>query len=90
MKIQAISSIDHGVAHADAAEGQEHSIGRLALRRRGAEQVPTISIDYGFFSKRLGEGQATGSCDGRSLPVLLVKDRSSGVIASLLVPSKGA
>ena len=53
------------------------------------EQIPTISIDYGFFSKKQEAGVASSSKDGRSLPVLIVKDRRSKAIWSVPVPKKG-
>ena len=61
------------------------------------EQIPTISIDYGFFNKKSElalaqnstQRQAASSSEGRSLPVLIAKDRRSKAVWSVPVPCKG-
>ena len=46
------------------------------------EQIPTISVDYGFF----GQPEDKAHC---TLPVLIVRDRKSKGIWSHPVPAKG-
>ena len=51
------------------------------------EQIPTMSVDYGFFG---APGELPGgSVGGAELPVLIVTDRRSKSIWSHPVPSKG-
>ena len=52
------------------------------MKTEKAEQIPTVSVDCGFF------GQPEDRAHGR-LPVLIVRDRKSNSIWGHLVPSKG-
>ena len=53
---------------------------KVSAEEKAQEQVPTISIDYGFFNKEVDEGQASSRKDGRALPVLKIKDRRSNAV----------
>jgi hypothetical protein len=55
---------------------------RISTDDRKEEQIPTVSIDYGFFGKPNEQGPNT-------LPVLIVRDRKSRSTWSHPVPSKG-
>ena len=52
------------------------------MKTKEAEQIPTISVDCGFFGQPDGRAHDT-------LPVLIVQDRKSKGIWSHPVPSKG-
>ena len=60
---------------------------RRVIRSDDPEEIPVISIDYGFFGAP-GElpSEAVG---GAKMPVLLVRDRKSKALFTHLVPSKG-
>ena len=65
---------------------------KVEKKDKADEQVPTMSVDYGFLSKRDREkskGAASSSKDGRSLHVLIAKDRRSKAIWSIPVSKKG-
>jgi thiol-disulfide isomerase/thioredoxin len=93
-------------AHEDAGHVQYRSWCGACRRGRGRatphkhqsedqkddEQIPTVSLDYGFFSKEKATDKGTlakKDDSGRSLPVMIVKDRRSKAIASVPVPAKG-
>ena len=56
-------------------------------RQEDPEEVPVVSIDYGFFGAP-GELPAD-AVGGAQMPVLVVRDRKSKALFSHLVPSKG-
>ena len=56
-------------------------------RQEDPEEVPVVSIDYGFFGAP-GELPAD-AVGGAQTPVLVVRDRKSKALFSHLVPSKG-
>ena len=66
---------------------------KVEAAEKNEEQIPLISVDYGFFSQKQEASKSSSSKDGRSLPVLIVKDRrsaaGSGAIWSIPVPKKG-
>ena len=84
---------EHEVTHlpfrnwcSGCVRGRVKSIGHYAVDKDD-EQIPTISIDYGFFG-RDGE-QPEELVTGQKAPVLIVKDRQSKAVFSHPVPSKG-
>ena len=52
------------------------------MKTKEAEQIPTVSVDYGFFVQVEDRAHDT-------LPVLIVRDRKSEGVWSHPVPSKG-
>ena len=60
---------------------------RRVNRQEDPEEVPVVSIDYGFFGAP-GELPAD-AVGGAQMPVLVVRDRKSKALFSHLVPSKG-
>ena len=65
-------------------DGRGLSLGhrRVDAKRKEAEQIPTISVDFGFFGQTEDRAHDT-------LPVLIVRDNKSKGIWAHLVPSKG-
>ena len=59
---------------------------RRVNRQEDPEEVPVVSIDYGFFGAP-GELPAD-AVGGAQMPVLVVRDRKSKALFSHLVPSK--
>ena len=49
------------------------------------EATPTVSIDYAF----LNEKQEIDTGENLGMPILAIKDRTSGMIQSRVVPAKG-
>ena len=81
---------NHNVSHIPfrdwrvyCVRGQAKSCGHFAQKGKENEQIPTISMDYGFFGSE-GDG---GADSGH--PILICKDRISKKRASIPVPSKG-
>ena len=81
----------HNVSHlpfrswcSACVRGRGLSLGhrRVDAKTKGAEQIPTISVDYGFFGQPEDRAHDT-------LPVIIVRDRISKGIWSHPVPSKG-
>ena len=81
----------HNVSHlpfrswcSACVRGRGLSLGhrRVVAKTKEAEQIPTISVDYGFFGQPEDRAHDT-------LPVLIVRDRKSKGIWSHPVPSKG-
>ena len=64
--------------------GRGMSLGhhKVDAKTKEAEQVPTVSVDYGFFGQPEDRAHDT-------LPVLIVRDRKSKGVWSHPVPSKG-
>ena len=80
---------DHNVSHipfrswcAHCVRGRAKSIGHVRQDKQ-EEQIPTISMDYGFLGAE-GEGGSD-----HEHPVLVMTDRASGMKGSFPVPSKG-
>ena len=81
---------NHNVSHIPfrdwrvyCVRGQAKSCGHFAQKGKENEQIPTISMDYGFFGSE-GDG---GADSGH--PILICKDRISKKRASIPVPLKG-
>ena len=55
---------------------------KVDTKTKEAEQIPTVSVDYGIFRQLEDEAHDT-------LPVLIVRDRKSKGIWSHLVPMQG-
>ena len=55
---------------------------KIPQEAKEEEQIPTISLDYGFFGQ-------PGDVAHNSLPVLVLRDRQSKAVWSHPVPSKG-
>ena len=55
---------------------------KVDMKIKEAEQIPTVSVDYGFFGQPEDRAHDT-------LPVLIVRDRKSKGIWRHPVPSKG-
>ncbi len=49
------------------------------------ETIPTVSIDYAF----LNEKQEVDTREDSGMPILVIKDRKSGIMQSRVVPAKG-
>ena len=49
------------------------------------ETIPTVSIDYAF----LNEKQEVDTREDSGMPILVIKDRKSGMMQSRVVPAKG-
>ena len=60
---------------------------RRVVRSDDPEEIPVISIDYGFFGAP-GE-LPSDAVGGAKMPVLVVRDRKSKALFTHLVPSKG-
>ena len=64
--------------------GQELSLGhrKVDMKTKEAEQIPIVSVDYGFFGQPEDRSHDT-------LPMFVVRDRKSKGIWSHSVPSEG-
>ena len=69
---------------------------RIPADEKAAERIPTISYDYGFFTKKVESGAVCQSTVGagheatlQTLPILIVKDRRSKAVWAHPVPCKG-
>ena len=85
---------DHNVSHLPyrdwcpaCVRGRGKSIPHRKVVDKEEDQLPVISIDYGFFGAPGVDG-ATGVAD-HEMPVMIVFDRASKSIWSHVVPSKG-
>lgn len=73
-------------SHCVRGRGKSYSHHRVT-RASDPEEVPVVSIDYGFFGSP-GELPAD-AVGGQKMPVLIMRDRQSKTLQTLLVPSKG-
>jgi hypothetical protein len=83
----------HAVSHTLQAvvlslcERQRKEFRSSSDRKVYPEEIPVISIDYGFFG---APGQLpSDAVGGAKMPVLVVRDRKSKALFTHLVPSKG-
>lgn len=73
-------------SHCVRGRGKSYSHHRVT-RASDPEEVPVVSIDYGFFGSP-GELPAD-AVGGQKMPVLIMRDRQSKTLQTFLVPSKG-
>ena len=83
-----VSHIPYRAWCSHCVRGRGKSFAHHRVHRHGdPEEVPVVSIDYGFFGAP-GE-LPSDAVGGAQMPVLVVRDRKSKALFSHLVPAKG-